>query len=1575
MAIFTKTRFCSQELEEALFLDAGVEESDFITNLVVQLLRGIQGLKSITSEDYLEYLRSVMKEKWELGEKRVNPLNSQDVTFKMLPTLTKVEILHALCDYRLDAADVAVLKDYDGDNLRVEPLGTDRTGATYWYFYGTRLYKEDRQLTEEERKAKHKQKLKEKHKRKKDRLKAIKNMKEARRKQKQTVKKGKSKEGVRVKKKKRKSSKISDDECNNEQLTVPKPSNSNKYIPKGRKRTNTKGQMEPVTSSKLQKDTKSKKQLDTNQSRMKSGDKPKKTSGRKQNLKKETHERKQEIMYKENERGKLKRERSGLKKQKASKAETQQNAKNASNSQPYLKKAPTSTKGGKKTNEGSSLQVSPCKSRKRKVIKSKAIISESDDDSDDDQPLQKLAKNQVSHMDVTSKVKQKKLNKSHTACKYQAIPKTKERKATNSRSRVKSKGDNTQEEADKKPKKLSKATKKVSDIPSGSSEEDLSSCMSIPQSSDTETDSEDDLEPPRWHLVCHSQEDWQRLTDFFKKSKVKCEKELYKTLANDFLPEIHSLFAAKEKALRKKLQELAPRRASSRVVIMQLKREEEERLKAIEEAELSSRRQQIEEEKREKMKLRNKLQHRNQDEHSGDKSLRTSQITSHQKRTSSKQAKKTKSFNGNIYARLQQVYDAVSKHEDSWPFMDPVDEAYAPAYYQIIIKPMCLNIIEKKIKKKDYKTKEEFEQDMNQLFTNCLEYNGPGNEYTLMAENLKSCLEYNMEKIFPEEKADKIEKDSTHHVDQYAYQRPPQRQSAKNANTRLEKLEDKVYARLRGLSSSESSIFESQDSPCGASDDDEDMVLEEIKYENTDSDYEDRSAQLEILKSDPVDKDKSNDLKVFPCTKNDPVTSTSSHIKQDNTLNAYLSESSTVDYSQHEDQTKAQTLDEIYETSTSTSSRKGDQNDGNAVTSRGVIAFAPSSGLRELSLHTSNKDVQGQDYMQSCSDKEQDSEQCKDNYPNEMSCKEHSGQMSFTPLQGSRASKVNRVKPIQNVRPYVPDCHSEDRGTCSTSQSVPCDQHEATQQASQGPPAMIDLNSRRPNVLNPETSSSSEKDFHVPCQKENTFGLSQDLPQENLYVPSSLSQGFQHSKKSTHSGTKSNPQYTQHASKDEAELPAPLTVPPVQESVVQHVPAVQPLLPSSNALEVPHWKEEHSLNARSSSCESTQKLWHPLGLEDKTVSVYNKTDKSTSSVNTMANQNQGYLGRMKLPQTGVIRTPQNNSQSSNILESLLHRQPNSSVGNISEAHRSRQLVLDNLPAQREMGSKTYTCVPPVCSSSYQGSVQLHNQRAESVATNSNQSVTKQPEKTVQPKPSSSGILHYPQSSVNQSNVASRVEPGKGSMTQLQMSHTDTARGIDTMLPVRKSDSFLSMLTSESRSTNEYKDHFDMQRYAGSGNVYNQALYSDHLRLHASQASAVTHGYSAGSHLSHLLQGRQKSEDRPSSAFTPLDPYSSHSAFRMQRPNPTLFPQYMGQQEAEQLARQQYQQHLHQRAGVGTRFTAYRPQASHTHPDMAYYSQHGIGSQFLGSQAVGGVGAPMPYDPAFLSHPPHMQGYK
>lgn len=49
-----------------------------------------------------------------------------------------------MCDFRLDSADVELsTNSFKADSLRIEPLGYDSNGSVYWYFFGTRLYRED----------------------------------------------------------------------------------------------------------------------------------------------------------------------------------------------------------------------------------------------------------------------------------------------------------------------------------------------------------------------------------------------------------------------------------------------------------------------------------------------------------------------------------------------------------------------------------------------------------------------------------------------------------------------------------------------------------------------------------------------------------------------------------------------------------------------------------------------------------------------------------------------------------------------------------------------------------------------------------------------------------------------------------------------------------------------------------------------------------------------------------------------------------------------------------------------------------------------------------------------------------------------------------------------------------------------------------------------------------------------------------------------------------------------------------------------------------------------------------------
>ncbi|XP_053384151.1 uncharacterized protein LOC123536403 isoform X3 [Mercenaria mercenaria] len=166
---FDLTDFDIEDLEEG-FIQAQTEDgSAFLLDLLCHLLNGCYGRKDITITNYDLYVKDIIKYKWDITD---SPIKEKS-EFKALTLREKVELIYAICEYRLDTEDVIEqLKGFEGDSMRVEPLGKDKDGALYWYFYGSRLYMEDpepkKELTKEEKRAKDRERRIEAKKKKQD---------------------------------------------------------------------------------------------------------------------------------------------------------------------------------------------------------------------------------------------------------------------------------------------------------------------------------------------------------------------------------------------------------------------------------------------------------------------------------------------------------------------------------------------------------------------------------------------------------------------------------------------------------------------------------------------------------------------------------------------------------------------------------------------------------------------------------------------------------------------------------------------------------------------------------------------------------------------------------------------------------------------------------------------------------------------------------------------------------------------------------------------------------------------------------------------------------------------------------------------------------------------------------------------------------------------------------------------------------------------------------------------------------------------------------------------------------------
>lgn len=114
----------------------------WLQELIIRLLSGCFPNDEISTVNYQQFLRLLFYQKCH-EQDRFNPFDTK-LDFQLLSLRSKVDILQALCDFRLDANDVNLLKNVETSGLRLEPLGYNSAGSAYWYFYGTRLYREDK---------------------------------------------------------------------------------------------------------------------------------------------------------------------------------------------------------------------------------------------------------------------------------------------------------------------------------------------------------------------------------------------------------------------------------------------------------------------------------------------------------------------------------------------------------------------------------------------------------------------------------------------------------------------------------------------------------------------------------------------------------------------------------------------------------------------------------------------------------------------------------------------------------------------------------------------------------------------------------------------------------------------------------------------------------------------------------------------------------------------------------------------------------------------------------------------------------------------------------------------------------------------------------------------------------------------------------------------------------------------------------------------------------------------------------------------------------------------------------------
>ncbi|KAJ8488105.1 hypothetical protein ONZ45_g14087 [Pleurotus djamor] len=97
------------------------------------------------------------------------------------------------------------------------------------------------------------------------------------------------------------------------------------------------------------------------------------------------------------------------------------------------------------------------------------------------------------------------------------------------------------------------------------------------------------------------------------------------------------------------------------------------------------------------------------------------------KDTRSYDAKVADAFYDSLEGLLQDLRTITIDNHDAEAFLKPVQKSEVPDYYDVISTPMDLQTMLKKVKQKAYKSKREFKDDLDLIWSNCRTYNATEN--------------------------------------------------------------------------------------------------------------------------------------------------------------------------------------------------------------------------------------------------------------------------------------------------------------------------------------------------------------------------------------------------------------------------------------------------------------------------------------------------------------------------------------------------------------------------------------------------------------------------------------------------------------------------------------------------------------------------------------------------------------------------------------------------------------------------------------------------------------------------------